>query len=257
MTGPHQSSGAHSIRDTICNAASGAAAGAIAATFVCPLDVIKTRLQVHGLPEVRHSGVRDPIPSKKTMVLHIKVTMRSLPWFAALPTFSEYAVERGWTKCFSRISEVGWFAYFVYIMAYIAVVEFLTYWAHRKLHDIKPLYKYLHAQHHSYNKQHKISPFAGLALHPLDGIAQGGPHEIAIFLVPTHFTTHLTVVFLGAIWSANIHDCIDEKMWPLMGGGYHVIHHLSNRHNYGLYTIWMDWMFGTLSHPVSNPTKPN
>ena len=97
----------------------------------------------------------------KTIVLHIKVTMRSLPWFAALPTFSEYAVERGWTKCFSRISEVGWFAYLVYIMAYIAVVEFLTYWAHRKLHDIKPLYKYLHAQHHSYNKQHKISPFAG------------------------------------------------------------------------------------------------
>ncbi|KAL7199021.1 hypothetical protein ACSBR2_021331 [Camellia fascicularis] len=38
-----------SSKGLLCNAASGAAAGVIAATFVCPLDVIKTRFQVHGL----------------------------------------------------------------------------------------------------------------------------------------------------------------------------------------------------------------
>ncbi|KAL5553094.1 hypothetical protein UlMin_040495 [Ulmus minor] len=50
MGADDQLSNGQSCRDFVTHAVSGASAGAIAATFMCPLDVIKTRLQVHGIP---------------------------------------------------------------------------------------------------------------------------------------------------------------------------------------------------------------
>ncbi|KAG5247567.1 Delta-7-sterol-C5(6)-desaturase family protein [Salix suchowensis] len=192
---------------------------------------------------------KDAIPSNRAMLLQIYVAMKAIPWYTLLPAVSEYMIENGWTKCFSSISEIGWFAYIIYLPMYLVIVEFGIYWMHRELHDIKPLYKYLHATHHIYNKQNTLSPFAGLAFHPLDGILQAVPHVIALFLVPTHFRSHIALLFIEAIWTANIHDCIHANLWSVMGAGYHTIHHTTYKHNYGHYTIWMDWLLGTLLDP--------
>lgn len=95
------------------------------------------------------------------MLLQIAVAMKAMPWYCCLPTLSEYMIQRGWTQCFSAISDVGWALYVVYLSIYLVICEFGIYWMHRELHDIKPLYKYLHATHHIYNKQNTLSPFAG------------------------------------------------------------------------------------------------
>lgn len=72
MTGGGSSSEGRTLRDIICDAGAGASAGAIAATFVCPLDVIKTRLQVHGRPVTANSGQKGGviIASLKNILKH-------------------------------------------------------------------------------------------------------------------------------------------------------------------------------------------
>ncbi|XP_039021710.1 delta(7)-sterol-C5(6)-desaturase-like [Hibiscus syriacus] len=198
---------------------------------------------------------KDAIPTNKAMLLQIGVGMKAWPVYCALPTFSEYLVESGWTRCYARVSEVGWPLYLLHVFLYLTVLEVGVYWMHRKMHEIKPLYKYVHAVHHIYNKQHTISPFAGLAIHPLDGILEATPHVITLFIVPTHFTTHLGLMLFESIWAMNIHDCIHGNLRAVMGAGYHTVHHITYRHNYGHYTILMDWMLGTLLDPVDGEGK--
>ncbi|XP_047317946.1 delta(7)-sterol-C5(6)-desaturase-like [Impatiens glandulifera] len=192
---------------------------------------------------------KDSIPSNKAMLLQMGIVIKAMPWYSAFPTISEYLVENGWTKCFPRASDIGWKSYIFNFAIYLIIVEVGVYWVHRLLHDVKPLYKYLHSIHHVYNKQNTLSPFASLAFHPLDGILQGMPHVVALFIVPIQFSVHILLIFLEAVWTTNIHDCVNLKHWPVMGSGYHTIHHITYKHNYGHFTVWMDWVFGTLLHP--------
>lgn len=187
--------------------------------------------------------------SKQGMVSQIGITLKSMPYYGLLMTSFEYMVEKGWTKCFARVSDVGLMAYLYYLLLYLAVVEVGTYWIHRLMHEIKPIYKYIHAPHHHFNKETSLSPFAGWAVHPLDGILMGLPHGIAIVIVPFHFTTHLVLFLTEAIWGVIVHDRYQTLCWPLMGAPYHTIHHTSGHHNYGNFTLWLDQLFGTLRHP--------
>ena len=68
-------------------------------------------------------------------------------------------------------------------------------------------------------------------------------------LVPMHFLTHELLLFATAVWTTSIHDCVYGGGEPVMGAGYHLIHHTTYKHNYGHYTTICDWAFGTLKRP--------
>ncbi|KAL5701005.1 Nicotinamide adenine dinucleotide transporter 1 [Ranunculus cassubicifolius] len=62
----------------LCNAGAGAAAGVIAATFVCPLDVIKTRFQVHGLPKLANGNAKGSLIVGSLQQIFRKEGMRGM-----------------------------------------------------------------------------------------------------------------------------------------------------------------------------------
>ena len=188
-------------------------------------------------------------PSGAAMWAQVKVSCWSIPLYTLLPPLSEHLILSGRTRVYGRLSSVTPGAYVAHVALYMLAVEFGVYWQHRKLHEVKWAYSLLHRTHHVYNKEHTLSPFAGLAFHPVDGLLQALPYVWCLFLVPCHYFTHEVLLFLTGLWTTNIHDCIHGDVPPIMGAGYHAIHHTAYKFNYGHYTTLFDGMFGTLKHP--------
>ena len=67
--------------------------------------------------------------------------MFSMPLYSVLPAVAELFVEQGWTRAYSRVSDVGIGWYLAYFVLYMTCVEYFVYWMHRGLHDVKIGYK--------------------------------------------------------------------------------------------------------------------
>lgn len=135
--------------------------------------------------------------------------------------------------------------------AYFFFVEAGVYLVHRLLHDVPLLYARLHRQHHSFTKSSEMSPLAGFAFEPLDGVAQGASYVVATLLLPAPYLLVKLALFASVLWSFSIHDGL--HLGPLlpgfMGAAHHELHHEKFRVNYGQYTSLFDGLFGTLMEP--------
>jgi len=201
---------------------------------------------------IPNGGTRQ-LPEWSVIQDQIILSQCSLFLYVALPVFADFLVDEGYTYTYYNVTELGdncWYFYLLLTLVYFVFVEIGIYWMHRTLHTNKTLFKYIHARHHSYDSAETLSPWASIAFHPLDGILQASPYVVGLFVIPTHYLTHLVLLFFTEFWATYIHDTLDSDLEPIMGNKYHTLHHTHYMVNYGQVFIFCDWYWGTLQKPL-------
>jgi lathosterol oxidase len=104
--------------------------------------------------------------SRPSIHAQLLASFRAIPGVTLLPTAVEAAAEAGWTRAYARVSDASSpAAYVISLVIYMLAVEYGVYLVHRTMHSVPWLYKNVHCVHHAFNKEHTMSPFAGLAVH--------------------------------------------------------------------------------------------
>ena len=211
-------------------------------------------------------GGASTMPTWEDMRAQMAVSARAMVVYSLAPTVGEWAVERGWTLAYHDPAHAaawlgapagaGLAAAAALLVAYMVLVEWGIYWIHRYLHDNKFLYRLLHKTHHIYNNEGSLSPFAGLAFHPVDGLLQAAPYGLLLVLLPVHFWAYEALLFFTAVWTTNIHDTLVCATEPVMGSKYHTVHHTTYRDNYGQIFVLFDWLHDTLTLEDDSAAAP-
>jgi sterol desaturase/sphingolipid hydroxylase (fatty acid hydroxylase superfamily) len=66
---------------------------------------------------------------------------------------------------------------------------------------------------------------------------------------PCHPSAAQGLLFFTGVWTTIIHDTVLARTEPIMGSGYHTLHHTTYKNNYGQFFTFMDWVHGTLDVP--------
>ena len=118
--------------------------------------------------------------------------------------------------------------------------EFWFYTVHRILHS-PALYRRFHAQHHTFK-----SPIAVSAIyaHPFEHLFA---NLLPVITGPLVFGLCLSILRFWVVFSTI--NAILAHCGYNFSNGYHDIHHITNKHNFGVLG-WMDYAFDTYKNPL-------
>ena len=121
----------------------------------------------------------------------------------------------------------------------------------------------LHYIHHKYNKEHTLSPFAGLAFHPLDGILQVCNHSFVLSFICAciHLCMHSFVhsfiwsfvcSFIRSFVHSFTHPSIYPSIHPTVCAGHLSIYLFGHLFVHSLIHLFVRLFFHSLTHSFTH-----
>lgn len=163
-----------------------------------------------------------------------------------------FAYKNGLTKLVPNFSDLSITAHILLIGIYLFTHDFYFFIIHKMMHKYPILMRY-HAEHH---KDHNPTPLSTLNFHVVEGSLQ-----LAFFLVfPFCFSMSFGDLYicLSIMFLLNSLGHLPLEFYPkwfynvpflnlFNCATLHIQHHQHAKSNFGLYYLWWDKLFGTLS----------
>ena len=197
-----------------------------------------------------HRKIQQKVPNWAIMRHEISHSLVSAAIFA-LVALGIYGMRlQGWSKVYWEVSDYPlWYLPLSFVFL-VVLHDAYFYWMHRALHHPK-LFRIFHRVHH---QSHNPTPWASLAFHPWEALAEIAILPILVLLVPFHPIALLAFASWSLIW--NIIGHLGYELFPagwvdhpifkwINTSTHHNLNHKCGQGNYGLYFNWWDHWMGT------------
>jgi sterol desaturase/sphingolipid hydroxylase (fatty acid hydroxylase superfamily) len=129
------------------------------------------------------------------------------------------------------------------LIGFYLFYDFFYMWFHRILH-IRGLYGYIHKHHHR-QKAPSRGNLDAINVHPFEFFVGEYLHLLTIYIIPCHIYTVAFFIVMGGLLASLNHTRYDIVIPGVYSVKVHDVHHRLPETNYGQYTLYWDYFFGS------------
>ena len=187
-------------------------------------------------------------PKGEQMVREIRLSLMSIAIFSLVAMAGLELYKAGWTRIYWQVAPYPPLYFLLSIFLCMVLHDTYFYWTHRFMHW-RPVFKYLHAEHH---RSVSPTPWAIFAFSPGEAVIQIAVFVLIVIVIPLHPLAFLTFLFLDTQMNTGGHTGYElipptvANHWLYQGFNTvsdHDHHHTNLQKNFGsFFNVWDRWM---------------